>query len=113
MVSRGTLSAGHARAILILEDEAEQIELARRIVSRGLSVREAERLAAAGASASRKSTAGRGASAQIRHLEKTLQEALGTKVEIKQRGKRGKIIIHFHTADEFDRLFEIMTGMKM
>ena len=108
MVSRGTLSAGHARAILRLEDAALRMRLARRITREGLSVRQAEGLAARGLE--ERTPTERGVSPQIKRLQTALRESLGTKVEIRARGKNGRIIIHFAGNDEFERLFELMTG---
>jgi len=112
MVSRGTVSGGHARAILALEDNDERVELARAVADRGLSVRETERLAAGGTLSAGKKRIRPEPAPQIKRLEGLLREALGTKVELRQRGRRGKIIVHFESPDDFDRLFEIMTGFE-
>jgi ParB family chromosome partitioning protein len=111
------LSAGHARALLPLGDEDEQIALAQRITSEGLSVREIERIvseqlaaddespAAAATSPKKKRTR----SDQIASLEQELRIALGTKVEIKQSAKgRGTVVIHFTDSDDFDRLRDLL-----
>jgi len=110
MVSRGTLSAGHARALLGLENPAERCQLAQMVAKEGLSVRETERLAARGLS--RRPKARRKESPQIRFLEQRLREALGTRIELRCRGKKGRIIVHFDDDEQFDRLFEIMTGSQ-
>jgi len=110
MVSRGTLSAGHARAILALGDPDEQCLLAVKAVNEALSVREIERLAARGLSAAPKPRPA--LSPQVKLLQQRLQEALGTRVELRTRGKRGRIIVHFSDGEQFDRLFEIMTGTQ-
>jgi ParB family chromosome partitioning protein len=111
------LSAGHARALLPLGDEDEQIALAQRITGEGLSVREVERIvseqlasddespAASTASPKKKRTR----SDQIASLEQELRIALGTKVEIKQSAKgRGTVVIHFTDSDDFDRLRDLL-----
>jgi len=108
MVSRGTLSAGHARAVLALNDHRLQRQLAERIVREGLSVREAERLAATGLVRRRRPAPS--VSPHLKRLQDALREALGTRVEIRSRGKRGRIIIHFDDNEQFERLFEVMTG---
>jgi len=108
MVSRGTLSAGHARAVLAVEDPGRQRALARRIAERGLSVREAERLAARGPSARPR----REPSPQVRRLEGILREALGTRVDVRASGRRGRIVIHFDGPEQFERLFERLTGLS-
>lgn len=108
MVSRGTLSAGHARALLAIEDAGDQIEAAKKIVAEGLSVREAEKMAL---SPRRQAKSPRVAlpSPHVQHLERALQEALATKVAIRQRGPSGRIIVHFSDHDDFERIFEILS----
>lgn len=107
------LSAGHARALLPLGDEDEQIALAHRITSEGLSVREVERLVTEQLSSDDENATPSAASPkkkrtrsdQIASLEQELRIALGTKVEIKQSAKgRGTVVIHFADSDDFDRL---------
>ncbi len=43
-------------------------------------------------------------------LTDNLKRSLGTKVEIRKRGKQGKIVIHFYSDDELDRLLDLLTG---
>jgi ParB family chromosome partitioning protein len=118
MLQTGIISAGHARAILPLGDEHSQIDFANEIRRDGLSVRATERMVqervqsddnplAAPAKKPRKS---RTQSPQIASLEQQLRIALGTRVDIKQATKkRGQIVIHFRSAEEFERLVELMT----
>lgn len=123
---QGVISAGHARALLPLGDERQQIAYCERIGREELSVRAIERLVSDQLSAEDEAEvdtpviAGKvGASSakrrvkneQISSLEQELRGAVGTKVEIRQAGKgRGKIILHFTDHDEFDRLFELLTS---
>lgn len=109
MVSRGTLTAGHARALLSVEDQARRTRLATLMVEKGMSVREAERLAA-GDSDGHKATKITRPSPNVVQLEERLSEALGTKVEVKPRKKGGKIVVHFRDHDDFERLFEELSG---
>ena len=109
MVSRGTLSAGHARAVLAVEDIPARVRLARLIAAKGLSVREAERLAAREPGAGRKARIHE-PSPNIAALEEVLSQAYGTRVEIKQRARGGRIVINFRNHDDFERLFEALTG---
>ena len=109
-VSRETISAGHARAILQMQSAEAMIALAERIVKEGLSVREAERLASLGAATIAGLRTRAEPSPQVKHLAAVLQESLGSRVEISARGTRGRIIIHFGDNEEFQRLFELMTG---
>jgi len=109
MVSRGTLSAGHARALLSVEDYAARLRLAKRIVAKQLSVREAERLAAR-EGAGRRPARIHEPSPDVAALEESLSESFGTRVEIKQRRRGGRIVIHFRNHDDFERLYESLTG---
>lgn len=110
MVSRGTLSAGHARALLTVEHEGVRVRLARRIVAKGLSVREAERLAAREGNSAHTPRL-RAPSPNVVDLEETLSKALGTRVEIKPaRKKGGRIVISYADNDDFERLYEALTG---
>lgn len=112
-VASGRLTAGHARAVLSLEEEAAQVELAREIVEDGLSVRQAERRAR------QARTAGDGSDADAprgrrravpdspvaRRAATLLGRSLGTGVEVRLRGaEKGEIRIPFHDADDFERL---------
>ncbi len=119
-LSKGTLTAGHARALLPLGDEHEQVALAERIERDGLSVRDVERIVGERIGEEDDSEqapdvipgpgARRSRSDQIASLEQEFRHALGTKVEIRASARgRGKITIHFSSHDEFDRLREQLT----
>jgi len=109
MLSDQRLSMGHARAILALPNDDLRRKLANRAMAGRLSVREVERLV-------RKHLEGKSEKvvhikekeAHIVDLERRLQTLLGTKVNIKpnKRSNRGRIIIDYHSIDEFDRLTE-------
>ena len=106
MLYNGALSMGHARALLSVEGRLNQIEAARKIIKKGLSVREAEMLA-------RKPLRPVKASGirdpQIQSLEERLRQSLGTKVHLLQKNKkRGKIEIEYSSLDELDRLLDIL-----
>ncbi len=108
-LAEGDLSMGHAKAILSLDAASKQMALRREIISRGLSVREAEgaakRLKAPGHVIKKKEP-----SAQMAMLEDELKKKLGTKVKIKRKGKRGSINIEFYSDAELDRLLEFLRG---
>jgi ParB family chromosome partitioning protein len=110
MVSRGTLSAGHARALLTVEHEGVRVRLARRIVAKGLSVRDAERLASREGNSAHTPRL-RVPSPNVVDLEEGLSKALGTRVEIKPaRKKGGRIVIAYTDNADFERLYEVLTG---
>ena len=108
MVGSGTLSAGHARAVLSLESSTDRIRLANEIATGGLSVREAERRARSG-SGSGRSTSGRvrprPEDPVARRTETALARYFGTAVTVRLRGKAaGEIRIPFHDAEDFERI---------
>ncbi len=98
-VSRGTISMGHARALLGLEDSSDQIYLSQRVVDEGLSVRQVETLVKKGVRPRKKRTAPV-VDPDVRRVEDELQQALGTKVRIRSNGKRGSLVISFSSPDE-------------
>ena len=108
MVGSGTLSAGHARAVLSLESSTDRIRLANEIATGGLSVREAERRARSG-SGSGRSTSGRvrprPEDPVARRTETALARYFGTAVTVRLRGTAaGEIRIPFHDAEDFERI---------
>ncbi len=108
-VSRGTLSIGHARALLGLADRAEQLRLAARIQRDDLSVRQAEQLVADRLRRARPSPAPAEAkSSHIADLERMLREILATRVTIipHKHDDGGRIVVDFFTSDDFHRILE-------
>lgn len=105
LVSDGSLSAGHARTLVTVDDPAG---LAKRIVSQGLSVRQAEMLA----QAPRKKQTGHGRvddrDADTRALEQTLSNGTGYRVEIRPKANGGEVRIHYQTLDQFDDLCRLL-----
>ena len=109
-IAEGSLSIGHAKALLQIEDPYLQIETARKIIHSGLSVREAEALSRK-APSSRSSGPGSPArkDPQIASLEEKLMHSLGTKVRLIHKGKKGgKLEISYFSLEELDRLLEIL-----
>lgn len=113
-VAAGLLSMGHARALVALPNEADQRRLAREVVSRGLSVRETEALVKkmTAAPAPAPAAAAPAKDVHTRAAEDQLRLSLGTKVEIKRRGKGGQIAIAFSSEDELQRLYEVLTDSR-
>jgi len=114
-VERGTLSPGHARAVLSLVNPADQQLLFNRIVDKGISVREAEELAAAFSAGKRQAGKSRRSSQvaarkdpEIREIEQKLIEKLGTRVDLKGNSNKGHIEIAYYSSDDLERLLEII-----
>jgi ParB family chromosome partitioning protein len=114
-LAAGTLSMGHARALLALSDHAAQRQASREVISRGLSVRDTEALVKRLAAPAAPSTAKPAAPANDVHTraaEDRLRFALGTKVRIARRGKSGTIEISFGSEAELNRIYEHITGVQ-
>ena len=103
-LAAGEITAGHARALLAIEDASVRRLVWRRIVEHDLTVREAEALAKAGMRTALKRTVRR--SADLAAVEETLRGALGTKVELQKGRKGGRVVIHFYSDEELDSLID-------
>jgi ParB family transcriptional regulator, chromosome partitioning protein len=114
-LSVGRISAGHARALLPLNEEADQIAMCQRIQSEHLSVRQTEEevrqknqdpsIVPMRTPEGKPRPANEPASSHVLDLQRQLRELLGAKVEIRLKGKdAGKLIVHFGTNDEFERI---------
>ena len=110
-VSRGTITAGHGRAILAVP-EALRESFAQRIIAEALSVRQAEELANAcneGVSRETKTKkAKHPQTLEIREVERRMRDVLQAKVQIRGEGKRGTIEIAYYNSEELERLLEIL-----
>jgi ParB family chromosome partitioning protein len=95
MLDRGELTAGHARALLRSPDP---LGLARKVVGRGLNVRQAEKLARGPKKPRRKATK----DADTQAIERDLSSLLGLKVEILHRGERGTLKLHYSSLEQLD-----------
>ena len=112
IVSRGTISMGHARALLSLDDKKEQLALCRRIVKDDLSVRATEQLASPPVKKEATKRKAQAKAAHLKDIEQKLQEKFGTRVWIEDKGGRGRIILDYFTPDDFDRIMEVV-GIKL
>lgn len=114
----GRISEGHARAILAVDGEDAQALLCKRIISDGLSVREAEKLAkdptvgeqrGTAASVSRETIAPV-IDPNLLEVEAELRGIYGTKVSITQSKDRGRIVLEFYSEEDLDRLIQMLSG---
>jgi len=110
-ISLGSFSVGHARALLSIRDEEQQKIFWRRTTDKGLSVRELENIikSEAGVLSRGRKTTGERKDPYVVSVEEELQRALGTKVRIAAKKKRGKIIIEYYSNDDLERITKIMT----
>ncbi len=112
----GSISPGHARALLSISNEKAQVDLAKSAAAHGWSVRELEervRRSAPGTVAARpRKSPKRAFSAELMGLEDDLMRALGTRVRItRRRGGTGSIFIDYHSEEELDRLVTVLRSL--
>ncbi len=103
----GTLSLGHARVLAGLRSHKEQMALRDTVIKRGLSVRQLEELVKS-LKGKGKKKASQAEDPFLTSLAEQLRVQLGTRVEIRKRGKSGAIVIHFYSDEELDRLVELL-----
>jgi ParB family chromosome partitioning protein len=113
LVQEGRLSAGHARTLLGVDDLAAQRKVARRIIDKGMSVRETERLIQQIASGARQSSAkprGAAGDPNLKAAEAKLRRKLGTRVNILPSASRpgGKIEIEYYDDRDLDRFYRLL-----
>jgi ParB family chromosome partitioning protein len=107
-LSGGSLSMGHARALLSLPDENAQLRVSREVVSRNLSVRETESMVKKALEPEKKKEEPV-KDVHTRAAEEKLRFVLGTRVRILRKGKGGRIEVDFQNEDELQRLYERLT----
>ena len=112
-VEQGLLSAGHARALVSVKPEEAQIEAARRVIASGLSVRSTEQLAAKLMREPKEEKPEGGIRVDYAaEVSKKLEKALGRKVQLTERGKRGKITLEYYNAEDRERLIDLLAGLQ-
>ena len=112
-VAAGVLSAGHARALLGLEDPGAQEELAARIVAEGLSVRATEEVVTLAKNetarkpkpAPRKPMQAPG----LQDLANRLSDSFDTRVKVELGQRKGRIVVEFATVDDLERIVQLMS----
>ncbi len=112
MMRDGTLSAGHGRCIAGVKSPQEQIKIAREVEEKALSVRQTEeRCKAAGENAAQalKAIRQRNLAPELYDVQTTLQNHLGTKVNLQGSEKRGRIVIEYYSKNQLENLFEFLS----
>jgi ParB family transcriptional regulator, chromosome partitioning protein len=111
-VAAGVLSAGHARALLSLEDPDAQDHLAHRIVAEGLSVRAVEEIVTMGdvhPVKARRPTSRPAASPALDELATRLSDAFDTRVKVELGKRKGKIVVEFGSLEDLERIVTTMS----
>lgn len=114
-LAAGRLSAGHARPLLALASRREQVSIAERIASEGLSVRAVERLCSARAEKALPlrptSPEPKEPDVHVGEIEERLQERLGTRVRVyESKGGRGRLVVEFFSLEDLNRIVRLIGG---
>ena len=114
LLEDGTLSAGHARAILAAPTEALQKECARRVADGQLSVRQTEALIKTlqKEKAEKPRKTGADLSLYLGELEKDLTGRLGRRVKIAHKGKKGRIELEYYNEQDLEALLALLQGLR-
>jgi ParB family transcriptional regulator, chromosome partitioning protein len=111
-VAAGVLTAGHARALLGVDDPEAQEQLAHRIVAEGLSVRDVEEIVALGAPETKASrqrqTKPKPVAPGLRDLADKLTDVFDTRVRVDLGKRKGKIVVEFDSVEDLERIVTIM-----
>lgn len=114
-VAAGTISAGHARALLGLNDNFSIEKLANRIVAEGLSVRTVEEIIAIskpGGGANKKSSSAKKQSPELKEVADELGDVLDTRVRIQSASGKGEIIIEYAGGEDLQRLVKLISRAR-
>ena len=111
LVERGSLSAGHARALLAVDDPVRVAELGQQAAKEGWSVREVERRVNGTSRKKRKRKTIATSDPIVKAFESQLRDHFSTRVTIREEaGRKGSIEIQYHGPEDFERIYELMTG---
>jgi ParB family chromosome partitioning protein len=105
-LEEGAITTGHAKALLALQNERKQKRLAKAIIKKGLSVRQIEQLVSNVSEIKEKKQKNR--DPEVVLIEEEMQHKLGTKVNIRQGKKRGRIEIQYFSNDDLKRLLRLI-----
>ncbi|MDA8233729.1 MAG: ParB/RepB/Spo0J family partition protein [Clostridia bacterium] len=111
MVEVGSLTIGHARSLLTVDDEKKRLLFAEQIVKQGLTVRDIEKLVNQNNNQQAKKLKSETQQEPVFiQIEEKLRSHLGTKVKIKPQGDKGKIEIDYYSDDDLNRIIDLFFG---
>lgn len=116
LVRQGSLSAGHARVLAGLDDNARKLALAKETIEQGYSVRQLEALAAAVKAEPEKQPAPKpkkaALPAELTELESRIRETMGVRATLTGTVKKGKIVLQYYSQDELEHLNDLLLRLE-
>lgn len=112
LVEKNKLTAGHARALLAIENSAKQKEIALAIIEKGLTVRDVENIIKNLNKPKKDSIVPKEKSLELKDFENKIKRALSTSVSIKGNDNKGKIVIDYYSVDDLNRIYEILLRLN-
>jgi len=109
LLAKGKITTGHARALLSLDNEEEQKQMAQKILERDLTVREIEKLVK---KPKKQNKLSKKTNPLIIHLEDILKQFFGTKVKVRSGKNKGKIEIEYYSEEDLERILELVMGRE-
>ena len=116
MVTKGELSAGHARVLAGLDDEALQLKLAQERIQQGYSVRKLEEAAKQTSdkpAAPKRSQSAKALSPELNAFQDAMREVMGVKTVLTGNSEKGKITLTYNSADELEGIFQAVSKLLL
>ena len=111
MVRDGRLSAGHGRA-LVSVDRSKQMSLAQLCLAQGWSVRQLERICQRQGEDDKAKPVKAPRDPEFKRLERMARDVFGTKAELSGNENKGKLIMHYQTAEDLQRIWDLLEFMQ-
>lgn len=108
LVETGKLTSGHARCLVVVEDQNDQIKIAQQAVSKNMSVRDLEKLIKNYTNPSKKVAIKQEQSLELKDLINQMQKTFATKVSAIGNDNKGRIYIDYYSRDDLDRIAELL-----
>ena len=108
LVESGKLTSGHARCLVVVEDQNDQIKIAQQAVSKNMSVRDLEKLIKNYTNPSKKVAIKQEQSLELKDLINQMQKTFATKVSAIGNDNKGRIYIDYYSRDDLDRIAELL-----
>ena len=111
-VKEGKLTAGHARALVSIEEDDKCIRLANTCIAQGWSVRQLERIVQQAQMEKPEATLPVQLPAEFKDLERMARSTFGTRAQIEGSADKGKLVLHYYSADDLQRIWDVLEKIQ-